>query len=334
MVFEPVTALTIEEVEGDWERLEAEWHLLWRELPNPTPFQTFEWVSACLRAFPEERARLLVAHGPDRLVAIAPLVGSETIHLAGGAVSDYQDALVAPGFERMVMTALAEHLREEPHRWSECVFENLRPDSALLYGDFGVNYADYIESHEVCPVLMLSGAASTRTGLPPSVPAHQHEKVRYYRRRAEKAGKVEFETATWDTLDEYLDALFRLHRARWQKRGQSGVLEDHHVQRLHRLAAPGLMRADVLRMYGMRLDGKLMAVYLGFVCGERGSYYLSGFDPAVAELSPGMLLVAHAICEAMREKAGCFDFLRGGETYKYSWGAHDSHTYRRTIRRI
>jgi CelD/BcsL family acetyltransferase involved in cellulose biosynthesis len=334
VVFEPVTTLTIEEVAGDWERLEAEWHLLWRELPNPTAFQTFAWVSACLRAFPEESARLLVAHGPDRLVAIAPLVGSETIHLAGGAVSDYQDALVAPGFERMVMTAIAEHLREQPHRWSECQFENLRPESALLYGDFGSNYADIIESHEVCPVLMLSGAPSTRTGLPPSVPAHLQEKVRYYRRRAEKAGKLEFELASWEKLDEYLDALFRLHRARWQKRGQNGVLEDHHVQTLHRLAAPGLMRADVLRMYGMRLDGKLVGVYLGFICGERASYYLSGFDPAVAELSPGMLLIAHAIGEAVREKAGCFDFLRGGEAYKYAWGAHDSHTYRRTIRRL
>jgi CelD/BcsL family acetyltransferase involved in cellulose biosynthesis len=333
VVFEPVTTLTIEEVDGDWERLEADWHLLWRELPNPTPFQTFAWVSACLRAFPEESARLMVARGPDRLVAIAPLVGTDAIHLAGGAVSDYQDALVAPGFERMVMTAMAEHLREQPHRWSECVFENVRPESALLFGDFGANYTDAIESNEVCPVLMLSGALS-RTGLPPSVPPHQQEKVRYYRRRAEKAGKIEFEAVTWETLDEYLEALFRLHQARWRKRGQNGALEDRQVQMLHRLAAPGLLRADVLRMYGMRLDGKLVAVYLGFLCGEWASYYLSGFDPAVAELSPGALLTAHAIGEAVREKAVFFDFLRGAEPYKYAWGAHESHTYRRTIRRV
>jgi CelD/BcsL family acetyltransferase involved in cellulose biosynthesis len=334
VVFEPVTALAIDEIDGDWERLEPDWHLLWRELPNPTPFQTYAWISACFEAFPEERARLLVAHGPDRIVGIAPLVGSATIHLAGGTVSDYQDALVAPGFERMVMTAFADYLRGEPHTWSECVFENLRPESALLFGNFGANYHDIIEAHEICPVLMLWGAPSLRTGLPPSAPPHQQEKVRYYRRRAEKAGNFRIEAATWETIDEFVDALFRLHRARWQKRGQSGVLEDHRVQKLHRLAAPGLFRAEVLRMYGMRLDGNLIAIYLGFMCGERASYYLSGFDPAFAELSPGLLLVAHAISEAMREKAGCFDFLRGGEAYKYAWGAHDSHTYRRAIRRI
>jgi CelD/BcsL family acetyltransferase involved in cellulose biosynthesis len=333
VVFEPVTTLTIEEIDGQWERLEADWHLLWRELPNPTAFQTFAWITACFRAFPEERARLLIAHGPDRVVAIAPLVGEQTIRLAGGTVSDYQDALVAPGFERMAMTAFAEHLREGPHRWSEYLFENLRPESALLFGDFGADYTDLIETHEVCPVLMLSGAPS-RTGLPPSVPPHQQEKVRYYRRRVEKTGRFKIEAVTWETLDEFLDALFRLHRARWQKRGQNGVLEDEHVRTLHRLAAPELFRKEILRMYGMRIDGVLVAVYLGFICGERAMYYLSGFDPAAAEFSPGTLLIAHAISEAMREKAGCFDFLRGAEPYKYAWGAHDSHTYQRTMRRI
>ena len=329
MVFEPVTTLTIEEVEGDWGRLEADWHLLWRELPNPTAFQTFAWISACFQAFDEERPRLLVAHGPDRLVAIAPFVGNETVRLAGGDVSDYQDALVAPGFERMAMTAFAEHFTQEAHRWSECHFENLRQESALLYGDFGANYSDVIEAHEVCPVLMLSGPPS-RSRLPPSVPPHQQEKVRYCRRRAEKAGKFQIEAVSWDTLDEFLEALFRLNCAR----SLNGGFESEDVRKLHRLAAPGLLRADILRMYGMRIDGKLVGVYLGFVCGERASYYLSGFDPAFGELSPGMLLIVHAIAEAVREKAGCFDFLRGGEAYKYAWGAHDSHTYRRTIRRV
>ena len=319
MVFEPVTTLTIEEVDGDWARLEPEWHLLWRELPNPTVFQTFAWISACFEAFSEERPRVLVAHGPDRLVAIAPLVGNGTIRLAGGGVSDYQDALVAPGFERMAMTEIAEHLRNNPHQWSECCFENLRAESALLYGDFGVNYADVIEAHEVCPVLMLSGAAS-RAGLPPSVPAAQQDKVRNFRRRAEKAGKFQIEAVAWETLEEFLEALGRLHRG--------------DQDRLLRIAAPGLLRADILRMYGMRVDGELKAIYIGFMCGERASHYLTAFEPAIAEVHPEMLLIAHAISEAMREKAGCFDFLRGGEGFKYAWGAHDSHTYRRTIRRI
>jgi CelD/BcsL family acetyltransferase involved in cellulose biosynthesis len=321
VVFEPVTTLTIEEVDGDWQRLEADWHLLWRELPNPTAFQTFAWISACFETFPEEKPRLMVAHGPDRLVAIAPFVGDETVHLAGRAVSDYQDALVAPGFERMAMTAFAEHFTHEPHRWSECLFENLRQESALLYGDFGANYTDVIEAHEVCPVLMLSGAPS-RSGLPPGVPAHQQEKVRYYRRRADKAGKFQIEAVTWDNLDEFLNSLARL------------MTDQTAVPAFLTTAAPSLLTADILRMYGLRLDGAIVAIYVGFICGERASLFKMAFDPAVKEIRPDRLLIAHAIAEAVREKAGCFDFLRGGEAYKYAWGAHDSHTYCRRIRRV
>jgi CelD/BcsL family acetyltransferase involved in cellulose biosynthesis len=65
------------------------------------------------------------------------------------------------------------------------------------------------------------------------------------------------------------------------------------------------------------------AVYYGFVANGRAYYYLSGFDPSFERLSPGTLIVHHAIQEAVREGAGEMDFLRGREAYKYGWGARD-----------
>jgi CelD/BcsL family acetyltransferase involved in cellulose biosynthesis len=60
---------------------------------------------------------------------------------------------------------------------------------------------------------------------------------------------------------------------------------------------------------------------------------LSGFDPEFAELSPGTQTVARAIEEAVREGAHEFHFLRGGETYKYAWGAVDRPSTALTLRR-
>jgi CelD/BcsL family acetyltransferase involved in cellulose biosynthesis len=60
-------------------------------------------------------------------------------------------------------------------------------------------------------------------------------------------------------------------------------------------------------------------------------FYLSGFDPQWAAFSPGVLLIAHAIEEAIREGQQEFDFLRGNEPYKYLWGAQDSSTWQRTL---
>jgi CelD/BcsL family acetyltransferase involved in cellulose biosynthesis len=44
-------------------------------------------------------------------------------------------------------------------------------------------------------------------------------------------------------------------------------------------------------------------------------------DPAYADESPGSILIGHAVGEAVREAATEFHFLRGGESYKYRWGA-------------
>lgn len=56
--------------------------------------------------------------------------------------------------------------------------------------------------------------------------------------------------------------------------------------------------------------------------------YLGGFNPALEALSPGTVIIAHAIDEAIGEGRCAFDFLRGREAYKYAWGAADELTYR------
>jgi CelD/BcsL family acetyltransferase involved in cellulose biosynthesis len=306
--------VTIEEV-ADLALLEADWHQLWRELENPTPFQTFAWVTACNEAMGAEEPLAIVAHAPDRVVGILPVVGSGTLKLAGGEISDYQDALVAPGFERMVMGAVVEHFREQPHRWSELHFENLRPESALLYGDFGEAYTDVIEADDVCPTLLLAGPLAVRSRLPQSIPAQQREKVGRCRRRGQKAGKVEIESATFETLEEFVGAL-------------------KSQREFMKIPAPGLLRKEVLRMYALRLDGKIVATYLGFHCGARSFFYSCDFDEEVRELGVDTILIAHAIEEAVKEGAEVFDFLRGVETFKFAWGAHETHTYCRKIVRL
>ena len=60
-------------------------------------------------------------------------------------------------------------------------------------------------------------------------------------------------------------------------------------------------------------------------------YYLSGYDPELDKLSPGTLIIAHAVECAVREGATTFDFLRGAEEYKTSWGAKPRMNRRRQL---
>jgi CelD/BcsL family acetyltransferase involved in cellulose biosynthesis len=61
--------------------------------------------------------------------------------------------------------------------------------------------------------------------------------------------------------------------------------------------------------------------------------YIGGFDPQFSSLSPGSLLIGHAIEQAEAEGAAHFDFLRGAEAYKYRWGAVDEPMFTLVLRK-
>src|SRR3954463_2524345 len=137
----------------------------------------------------------------------------------------------------------------------------------------------------------------------------------------------------WPRGSDLIGTLIDLHGQRWTARHEPGVLGTPQVQRFHLEAAPRLLAAEMLRLYGLRIQGRVVGVYYGFAHRGRAYGYLSGFDPGSASQSPGSVLLAHAIHEAVREGCREFHFLRGQEPYKYAWGAVDRWNRRRSLRR-
>ncbi|MBX6324103.1 MAG: GNAT family N-acetyltransferase, partial [Rhodospirillaceae bacterium] len=187
-----------------------------------------------------------------------------------------------------------------------------------------------VRSGGSCPVLPLAGAGEDLRGV---VPARKRRKLRMARARARRRGGFAARAVAPAELDAWLSVLFRLHRARWQDRGEAGVLADAAVRRFHHAAAPRLMAAGLLRAWVVTIGGVPAGAYYGLHHRERACAYLGGFDPAFAAESPGTILIGHAIEQALREGAREFDFLRGREPYKYEWGAADRWSLRRSFRR-
>jgi CelD/BcsL family acetyltransferase involved in cellulose biosynthesis len=102
-------------------------------------------------------------------------------------------------------------------------------------------------------------------------------------------------------------------------------------QSFHREVARGMLAAASLRMYSMRINDRVVAIFYGFAHHDTVYYYLSGYDPSLEKFSPGTVIVAHAIEQALRDGAKSFDFLRGAEEYKYAWGATDRMNQRRRL---
>lgn len=316
------------------EALGEEWWALWSRSSRATPFQSPAWLLPWWRTFGRGRLMTLALRRGTRLVALAPLAVGErdedgrTVRLVGTGNSDHLDLLAEDGCADAGALAVLHYLDACRERWDICDLRPLPEGSPLLSAAPPRGWSRDARADDVHPVLRLGGAPAADRDAPASMWA----KARYYRRRATRVGSLEVERATEHTVNALLDALFALHGARWRARDGEGVLADASVRAFHRDAAARLAARGALRLYAMRLDGRPIAALYALADRRRAYYYIGGFDPAWSRLSPGTMLVAHAVEEARSAGAREFDFLRGAEPYKYRWGARDRALWRLTLR--
>jgi CelD/BcsL family acetyltransferase involved in cellulose biosynthesis len=318
------TAIEILRTEADLVALAPEWEALWRACPEATPFQAPAWLLPWWRHFGQGRLVVPSLRRDGRLHGLLPLYiyadrEARKLLPLGIGVSDHGGGLFAPDLGPSDITALLASLGDLADEWDVCELHLLPETAALRHAPAPVAWADSGHIETVCPVLALPARAED---LPAALPRRMAENLRYCQRRAARAG-LEIHRAGTAQTPAALDALARLHAARWRARGLPGVWADAAVAAFHRAAAAELAAAGLLRLYVLAREGDAIAAYYGFLHRRRAFYYLSGFDPAWSALSPGTLIVAHAMTEALAEGATAFDFLRGAEPYKYRWGARD-----------
>jgi CelD/BcsL family acetyltransferase involved in cellulose biosynthesis len=302
--------------------LRPEWEALWSSVQDRTPFQHPAWLLPWWDVFGRGALRVLLLREDGILTGLAPLYISPEceLRLLGAGVSDYLDALAAPGAERNLAAAVSIELESSRADWSFCGFDNLRERSPLLRVDAPSDAAANTMSTDPCPVVRLPDRVDDLANrITPRLASH----LRYSRRRAERLGGLTIAQAKEEELQEVLTALFALHGTRWAEKGQGGVLSDADVRRFHRRAAAALQAAGLLRVSVLRLGTRVAAVHYGLRAGDRAFFYLGGFDPEFGALSGGSLAIAAAMERAIAEGASTFDFLAGQEAYKYRWGAVD-----------
>jgi CelD/BcsL family acetyltransferase involved in cellulose biosynthesis/glycosyltransferase involved in cell wall biosynthesis len=325
----------VEEVRGlsALEALQGEWRQLWERSRGASTFQRPEWLLPWSRYFGGGAVWALALRQGRQLVGLAALnerqeSGRRVIGLAGGGLSDYQDVLVdealAPGGAETLLNWLTRHRA----RWDAFDFEQLASGSPLLRARAPRGWRERTVVQEQCPQVELPGRVEE---LGQAVSTRLLSNLRQARRRLERRGPVRVEEATEETVETLLLELIRLHGARWRQRRQAGVLANEALHAFHREVARGLLGVGALRLYVLRVSEQPAAVFYGFRDGACMRYYLGGFDPAFERESAGSLVVLHALEEAVRTGARVFDFLRGQEAYKYTWGARDVPNHRRWL---
>ncbi len=125
-------------------------------------------------------------------------------------------------------------------------------------------------------------------------------------------------------VDAALLDLVRLHGRRWARDGQAGNFRNPRKVAMLRavcgeLARTGAARASLVETDDGRGGWRTAAVLLSFHWNRTAYFYQMGWDPETALVSPGVVVMAESIADAIR--CGCtrYDFLRGAEDYKWKW---------------
>lgn len=293
--------------------LVPQWTELWRCTPGATPFSSPAWLMPWWQTFGTGQPVVTCLYEGHCLVGILPLYllhegGRPKLLPLGIGVTDYLDALLAPGAAPDALNELLEAALNKAAACGValCDLTDVPPDGALrwLLAPSGCD-ASWRQT-DPCPVLQ-----------PGAIPARQRRKLRMNRHRAERLGGWRVVQAANNDLPHMMDALLR-----WN--GQRGHVPDAAAQCFFCKAANSLSAAGLLRLCALHTGGDLAAVCFALEAGEgRLLFYLIGFNPQFAPLSPGSLLLGAMIETAWQEGRHELHFLRGGESYKHAWGAED-----------
>jgi CelD/BcsL family acetyltransferase involved in cellulose biosynthesis len=149
------------------------------------------------------------------------------------------------------------------------------------------------------------------------------KKLRRLRRRLDSMGVSFTWTPPEQMTSDAIDLLFALFARSRRPLDESSFAPDLHAGLQRRLVAastPGCGPAMVVAVH----DSQPIGIEYGFVWRDTFYDYQSAWDASYAHLSLGTVLNDETIRLAGINGFPSFDFLRGGENYKYRLGASDA----------
>jgi CelD/BcsL family acetyltransferase involved in cellulose biosynthesis len=330
--------------ETDWTTWKEEWNALLSRSAADYPFLRWEYQRAWWKfrgggEVPAADLWIGVWRRDGGLRGIAPLLrtrenGTQILRLIGSReISDYLDIIAAPedldGFGEGLLAALANR----PADWDVLDLHNLhaasRTAEVLAAAAQRRGWRWERQPLEICPAVRLP---PTWEEYLDSLDKKQRHEIRRKLRRAEaesEQGSVALRVAGTGERAAAMDDFLRLMAMDPRK---AAFLTPVMRDQFHALAEAA-ETAGMLQLAFLEVGGKRAAGFFNFDYRDRIWVYNSGMDPAFAALSPGWVLLALLLQDAIRRGRTEFDFLRGNEGYKFLWGGEGEPIARLTIRK-
>ena len=314
------------------------WDSLAQQGITNTPFQSLPYQQAWWTHLHPEKGNLhtIVVYDDHNPIGIACFYLLDAILYFNGCVeeTDYLDVICAADQVEAVWTAVFDCLcSPEFPQWNGlelCNLPEASPTRTFLPQETEQRGFSFHEDMiEVCPIIELPDSF---TAYLDAIDSKQAREIRRKLRRADGADAELVQIGEDDNLtaavDEFLTLLQKstIEKREWLNEGRRAVFHD---------IAKSALDAGTLQLLFIEINGRKATALFNFEYNGRVWVYNSGLDPdAFGNLSLGVVLTAKAIEQAIANGNTQFDFLRGNETYKYRFGAKDTHIYRQEIRKL
>lgn len=319
------------------------WDSVYEADPEAQFFISWTWLSKWL----ERRKRWFVlAAKPNAdasdYVGFFPLMlntrtrkGSgfhNNISMAGADFADYTGFICEPEFQDRTIDAFAEYIKGL--NWTKLRLKHLclSEERIRLFlqhfpeEEFEANQTDRMVDGggiDLCRSPCVTLPADWESYLNENLGSSTRQKARRFLRKVENSEEFRITVADAETVERDLEILLQFWKTKWgaQKgKGLDGILNNNRKMLLHcfesgSLFLPVMWNGDrPLAALASLIDTKSQS--LRFFVGGRDETF-RGSPP------PGFVLHAYSIRHAIRSGFTTYDFLRGDEPYKYTFGAED-----------
>jgi len=314
----------------EYEKLRPSWDAIYALDPYATVFVSWEW----LRSFFAVTSNWLVLtlrpanHSP--YVAFLPLrmkriqkYGfniSHALHMGATPLADYAGFVCLPEYEGEAMWAFAEYVQEELswYKFHLTDIMDQRLDSFLKYFSpkkFNIQQANGVS----CPIVALPNTWDAY--LEESVKPSTRQRLRRNWRMIENLDGFSETLTRVDNVDSQIETLLTLWQSRWGLKTEHTLTRYRHI--LRRCFEEKCLWLSVLSC----AEGPIAAL-AAFVDERKKtfSFYIGGFNEKFRKMGPGKVIIGYSIRCAIENGFHYYDFLRGGEEYKSSWGGIERFT--------
>jgi CelD/BcsL family acetyltransferase involved in cellulose biosynthesis len=256
----------------------------------------------------------------DSLAAVLPLTlrrykGVRLLEWIGARVTDYCDAIVAPGVDGQEALRLLWRTLNREIGFDVLRLGQVRSDAVV--SRFLEQLDPWVETQEGAFSIPLSW--STGADWLASRSSKRRDSTRQRLRYMEKNG---FEFKVWRTPEpDVLDAALEQKQAWVKSRNvESFVTDPQGPEFLHTLAQTMSARG-LLHLSAIRSAQRIVACHVGFVRGDTFYFYQPTYDAAFAKQSFGTSLRELLIMWACDQGLQRFDLLLGAHEYKLQYAA-------------